>query len=598
MPPGKRLSDFTVPRIQRLPEVLVSQIAAGEVIESPVGVVKELAENSIDADATQIEIYCHDAGFAAVQVRDNGSGILKEDLPLAIEPFATSKISAFDDLFRVYSMGFRGEALGSIRSVARLTIESRATGAEGAWKIFAAGEQVSAVEPSALPVGTRVLVEDLFFNTPVRREFVKSQRQIRRQILDLVADLSLAHPKINFSVSFDGKEAFRAAAKDRLTARIDAVYGTAFSDNLLPVYYKEQNYTVEGYISNYSFYRTGATDIRFFVNQRPVQFKRLVGLLRHAYGELMPPGRFPVALLFFHLPAEELDVNVHPQKKEIRFRDEARVIYFLQAALRETIERRGPFRLADLSSRKKPTLAISGGEETGFDFLPRLNFSAPPEETQTASGEELPEEETSPPIQQPSTPHFAPQAAHARLFDTFVLASSEEGVYLIDQHTAHERINYEAFLRKLKQQENVAQTLAIPLSIVLSPGDRVLFEENSGLLRSLGFVLEDLGPAGWALTAVPFYVKSGDEERALRTAIRVIEEEGGIDNVRLFEQMAKNLSCRHAIKKGDSDSVANLSELIDALSRCETPGRCPHGRPTMVFLGRSEIFSLFKRRPE
>lgn len=572
-----------LPRIQRLDENLVAQIAAGEVIESPAAIIKELVENSLDAGASAIEILVSGDGFAEIQVRDNGHGIHPDDLPLAVESFATSKIRSLEELVNVESMGFRGEALGSIASVSRLRIESRWHHAQHAMAITVA-DGLKNVEPAAIERGTRVIVRDLFYNVPVRRDFYSNATKLRRQLSETITGLTAAHPGIAFSYTLNDDEPVQFPARTTLIERLRDIWGEKIGDDLLPLFYEASGMQIEGYISRFYFYRSHAADIRLWINQRQVQYKPLTMLLRHAYGELMPKGKFPFAVLFLRIAARDVDVNVHPQKREVRFRSEMAVQQFLREAFTRTISAEGGISASAMvylpQARqlpgREPQQASGQGAETArlFDTLPPLPFTE--EAVQSAIPENL--------------------VYHSRLFNTFILASSDEGIFLIDQHTAHERINYERFLNLLAARKDIAQRLVQPVPVSTALLERSRLSSAQASLSAMGFALEDMGPAGFALRAVPGYIDPGEEHAALETALRLIENSDLSDATDLFDQMAKDLSCRHAIRKGESASLPDFRELVGRLRSCRNPMRCPHGRPTLVKIDEREVFAFFKRQ--
>lgn len=574
-----------VKRIHRLDENLVAQIAAGEVIESPAAIVKELVENSLDAAASEIKILIRGDGFTEIQVRDNGHGIHPDDLPLAVESFATSKINSLDELLAATSMGFRGEALGSIASVSRLTIESRWHEAEHGMAIHVDNGEKSLM-PAALERGTRVIVRDLFYNVPVRRDYFANAAKIRRQISETITGLIVANPKVAFEYSLNDEEKVQFPACENLTERLRAVWGEKISDDLLPLFWEENGMQLEGYISRFYFYRSHASDMRFWVNGRPVQYRPLTMILRNAYGELMPKGRFPFAVLFLRLPPREVDANVHPQKREVRFRREAEVQQLLRTAFKRTIAAEGRGGI--------PASAMVRLPMTEKDTTAQLVKKSPEPTTARLFDTRPPlvlvrEEKKNPTI--PENLIF-----HSRLFNTFILASSDEGIFLIDQHTAHERINYEKFRKLYATKKDVMQKLLQPVAVPAPPGGRMLLAKAQASLSALGFILDDMGKAGFALRAVPGYVAAGEELIALEHALAIIENSSSDDAVYLFDQLAKDLSCRHAIRKGEIASLSDFRELIEQLRGCEQPMRCPHGRPTVVKIDEREIFAFFKRQ--
>ena len=583
-------------RIHKLQPQLIAQIAAGEVIENPVSVLKELLENSIDARANKIRIYIKAHGFERVQVIDNGIGIHKEDIILALESFATSKLNKIDDIYRLDSLGFRGEALGSISSVAHVLIESRHISSN---ETYCVSSQDKKIVRGSLPSGTKIDVEDLFYNTPVRKEFQKSLSILKKRLHELVTDFALAYHDITFEYYLDNKLVLNTKSEKYLSERILNLYGNNFFTNLIPFYFHEGKQEAEGYISNFHTYRSNNSMIRFFINGRVIHYKGLIGLLKSAYGELMPPGRFPIAFIFFKLPKDRLDVNIHPQKKEIRFREEGKVRDFLYRAIFRAIEGDGFLKVSWLNSKKRSHFIPPS--TTNIDSYQEQKTQLLTLQEVYSHGRQLENPTDFPDVGRKasiSTQHhnfLFPSKLYTKLYDTFILGASEEGIFLLDQHTVHERINYEKTLIKLQKNENIGQDLLTPLEITLSMAEKTLILEKQALFNNLGFLLEDMGPAGLILKSIPFYIKTGEEEEALHIVLKAIET-GTIDHIQLFEKMSASLACRQSIKKGDQESLFNLSELIDELKKCQNPARCPHGRPTIVFLDKKEISILFKRK--
>ncbi|MBS0617255.1 MAG: DNA mismatch repair endonuclease MutL [Spirochaetes bacterium] len=602
-------------RIQKLDALLIAQIAAGEVIESPAAIVKELVENSLDAGATEIEILIEGDGFVEIQVRDNGVGIAAADLPLAVESFATSKIRSFDDLIAADSMGFRGEALGSIAAVSRLTLESRpATGDAGA------GIRVSdgAHEEFASPIeqGTRAIVRDLFHNVPVRRDYYQYAPRIRRQMHDVLLGLCVANCTTAFRYQLGSDAPVVLPARKTLIERMGDVWGETISADLLPLYAEADGLRIEGYISKFYFYRTHAADMRLWVNRRPVVYKPLTMLLRHAYGELMPKGRFPFASLFLYLPPQKVDVNVHPQKREIRFKDDTALQNFLREAFRRTIAAEGGIAASSMVRQSSPQVVRQSSAEVFGQNLSNALESTPQQAIRTpiiadrtqSKPSETGQANTVPSSVSLFTPELSISASgavaaefpedlvlHARLFNTFIVGTAADGLYLVDQHTAHERINYENFLSLLAKRQEVAQKLLHPLPLQNNIFASDEITPLAAQLRSVGFAVEDFGPAGLALTHVPFYVEAGEEIAAFTSAVAAVHDVASTGEA-LFDQIAKDLSCRHAIRKGESASLSDFRELLARLRQCTYPLRCPHGRPTIIRIDEKEVFAYFKRQ--
>ena len=575
-------------KIQKLSETLVSQIAAGEVIESPAAIIKELVENSLDAGADSIDIRIAGDGFEEIQIRDNGHGILAEDLPLAVESFTTSKISSLDELLSAGTMGFRGEALGSIASVSRLRIESRAQGSALA-EAVSVDERGKTSEPSAIERGTRVVVRDLFYNVPVRREYFANLARVRKEIVTVITNLAVANYGVEFRHHIGSDEPVILSRRERLIDRLKDIWGEGIGNDLLPVYEQVGELELSGYISKFYFYRNQASESRFWVNNRPVFYKPLISLLRAIYGELMPKGRFPFTALFLTLPARDVDVNVHPQKREIRFRHEGQVTAFLRTALTRVIAAAGGISAASMVriSRPQPVAASNGEKQADVhpaDFVPQSLFAAPIQAQAVQASETA------------DLPLFPEHLTlHSRIFNTFIVATSDEALYLIDQHTAHERLNYERQLALLTARGNVSQRLALSLPLPVSVFEKSRIQGAATALARLGFEAEDLGPAGYALKAVPDFVDSGEEVTAFRKALDICAEPGERSAAELFDQLAKDLSCKFAIKKGESASLRDFEDLLNELRKCRNPMRCPHGRPTIVRIDEREIFAYFKR---
>ena len=633
-------------KIKRLSEHTISQIAAGEVIESPASVIKELIENSLDAQANTIEVFIKGNGFESIQIRDNGLGLIKDDLPLAIQSFTTSKLSQIDDLHTIESYGFRGEALGAISSVSSVLIESKEVNSEHAYKVEKEKNQIDEVKPSSLPQGTRIIVSDLFYDQPVRKKFHNNQNKVKKSIVNVVNQFAISYPHVSYSLHYEKETLIDVSATDSLSQRISQLFSPDFTDSLIPIYFKEEvgkskeevgenkeeaaghknkidenkkrNYILEGYMSDFQSYKTNSEHIYFFINHRYVRYNQLLPILKKAYGELMPPQRYPVAFLFAHISHSEVDVNVHPQKMEVRFQEDSRIESFFFQALKKAIETHNVLKYQYLAKKKNTSLLKKfqktrmgeNDNEKNVSEYPRFDFSSPPEirdsQPESEAVDKLKENvsdltynEAKNKIEITRNRLLANFKLHEKVYETFILATSEDGVYLFDQHTVHERVNYEKFLSKLSKKEGIRQDLVTPIPLGISPAEKELIKDHMTILKEIGFEIDVLGPSEYGLRSVPFYVDHGQEEEALHISLQKIikssVEQNDFKPTFLFEELAASLACRSAIKKGDPESLANLKELIDQLKKCENPMRCPHGRPTMVFLGKDDIFTLFKR---
>ena len=596
-------------KIQPLSQFTISQIAAGEVIEHPGSVVKELVENSIDADAKRIEVFIEGGGFTSIQVRDDGHGVHKDDLPLAITSFTTSKLTKIDDLFTISSYGFRGEALGAITSVANISLESKAMGFDVAYKITKQVGDDAELTPTSLPNGTRIIVSDLFHTLPVRKKFNKNQHKIKKEIIDVITNFAISYPSISYYLQYDTKVIIDIPSSNNLSNRIKQLFSQSFLDSLIPIYNEKEDKKFEGYISGFQFYKSNSEHIRFFINHRIITYPKLIKILKQVYGELMPPGRLPVAILCLEISSQNVDVNVHPQKKEVRFQEEGLINNFFYRTLQQGIESHNSLSFKHLAkkvtNKKIKATSISSNHE-----YEQINFNVPLQisDNTNKKKEYYVEQESNKnhlkTASQNTTTHnaifFSELKLHEKLYDTFIVATSQEGIYLFDQHTIHERVNYENFLAKLKKKQTTKQELLTPLPLNLSRSEQEVVEQYQDILNEIGFEHREIGPSELGLSSVPFYVANFKEEEAFHLCIKQIldtkdPEKKGLNAEQLFDELAASLACRAAIKKGDPASISLIKELIEKLKQCDAPMRCPHGRPTMVFLGKQDISTLFKR---
>lgn len=567
--------------IQKLSPLVIAQIAAGEVIEDPAGALKELLDNCVDANAERIEVYLENWGTDLVQVRDDGDGISKADLKICLENFSTSKLNDTADLAKIQSMGFRGEALASIRSIAQFTVQSKPVDQDIAYEIRAAGDEIAEIRPCALNNGTRITAENFFFNLPVRKKFLPPPNALRKKILKVMRQFSYVNWNVHVKLTNDKSEVFSYPAASSLLARLSMVQ-PGVEGTLLPIFHEENSITLKGYISSFQIHRSNPTDIYFFVNKRPVQYSKLSTLLRRVYGELLPAGKFPVAYLFLEIPPNLIDVNIHPQKKEILFLEEHLILEVIEKAVKSQMGSNRPIPFESMIHQDKHK-----------DFgIQHDSIQEPLVFADKSTVENV----------APGNHHFRVAKVHCRLFNTFLLASNEDNFFLIDQHTAHERINYEKILNAIdSSNDNLSQALLIPINLQLNEEDSRLLEENGSLCVGIGFQFNFLGPAGVRVESVPFYISEGHETEAVEKLIKLLEKNTGVENWNhrdLFDQLAKDLSCRASITKGESTSMENMEMLLQQLAECNEPSRCPHGRPTMIEFNREDVFSMFKRRDD
>lgn len=631
-------------KIRQLDADLINKIAAGEVIESAHSVIKELVENSIDAGASEISIETKAAGLDLILIKDNGSGILEEDLSFVAERHATSKIKDLPDLDSVLTYGFRGEAVASIASVSRLVLESGTEGERFAHRIeWEKGEIVSKTEVPHFQ-GTKFEVRDLFFNTPVRRKFLKSELAEERKNKTRVQISALARPDVSFRFVQNGKEIFRCSGES-LEERIYSLFGENLRDHLMPVQYEKNGIKVQGFISDPDFYRSNRSGQFFFVNNRPIEIKHGSFLLKKCYDELLPPGAHPWCFLFFEISPDRVDINVHPQKREIRFLDEEFFSGFLIQSINRVLRSSTPVSFLELK-RRLSTPIRAKSSQAGFRFsstsgmgevypgtsgfgsnslpgnsreaLERDRFLDPGLSSNRGQGfqsilhrdifplaekrEAFSMDQTGPGshldhlTQDPTKhPQFLPKRHFGILFETFILAEAEDGLYIIDQHTAHERIRYEEVLNQLKKKSFGIQPLLVPIRVDFSRDEANEIWERRNEFSLVGIHLEMFGEESILIREVPGYLDPGQEKD---TVLDFMERSHlpGVEEPELYDLMAKCVACRSSIRKGSQVSDTLISEILNRLSYTENPARCPHGRPTLVKLTRDDLEKMFHRK--
>ncbi len=582
-------------KIQILPESVASQIAAGEVVERPASVVKELVENALDAGATHITVRVEQAGKRLIEVGDDGSGIAVDDLPLAVARHATSKLRTSEDLFRIKSLGFRGEALASIASVSRLTLTSRLAAAGRGGVLRVSGGVSGEVEPIGAPPGTVVQVENLFYNVPARRGFLKTDVTERRQMDALVTRYALAYPRVRFQLYHDGKSHLHTSGNGERREVLAGLYGVEVAKQMLEVSFEEDGRTIHGFISPLTLTRSNRREVTFFVNGRWVQDAALVSALLRAYRNLLMVGRFPLAVLFLELEAEQVDVNVHPAKAEVRFRQPEQIFHFVQRAVR-----RGLMVYSSLPQVSFPSWHSKTAPPTEVE---RRRPIDPGWEMAAVAGSDQPraagvESETD---LQPTQPLVMPSRALpllrliGQVGATYLVAEGPDGLYLIDQHAAHERVLFERFLNQCAAGVAL-QTLLQPEVLQLSAADALRFEELLPLLNRIGFQVEPFGAGAFQVRAVPAWMDASKALMATRSLIEAFEEDELLFETQQETRLVARICKRAAIKGGQTLSVEEQSGLLRDLEACESPRTCPHGRPTMIHLSVDVLERQFGRR--
>ncbi len=608
--------------IRILPNNLVNQIAAGEVIERPASVVKELVENSIDAGATSIEITLVDGGKSLIAVSDNGKGMDKEDLNLAVERHATSKLPD-DDLFHISYLGFRGEALPSISSVARLSIVSRTREAENGWKLEVNGGDRREAVPSASGIGTRIEVRDLFYATPARLKFLKTGSGETAQCIDMVNRIAMANPQVSFYLMDDQKKkislnACQGELFDARLKRLSDVMGREFGENALLIDAARDNIRISGYVSLPTFNKANSLSQYLFVNNRPVRDKLLLGAIRGAYQGVLENGRYPVCALFFDVNPDYVDVNVHPAKAEVRFFDNASVRGLLVSAIRNVLaagsrQTAAPLNLESFlqDSFEASAAAVSPAAENEMVFLNDYGAAMPPARLQIPLPSRAPRNAALPELErrfsvraeEVSSSEAAPETdrvlgqAKAQFHNTYIISQTADSIILIDQHAAHERIVMEKMKKALTEGRKPAtQMLLIPEIVELNLPDKQRLLENAVGLSDLGLVIEEFGPAAVIVREIPALIKDCDVRRLVNDLAEQIAEWG--TDFALEDKLnyiCATIACHGSVRAGRSLNLAEMNHLLREMEKTPNAGQCNHGRPTYIELKIKDINKLFHR---
>jgi DNA mismatch repair protein MutL len=612
--------------ILRLPPEAVNRIAAGEVIERPAAAVKELVENALDAGARRVAIRIERGGLGLISVEDDGGGIPRDELPLAVERHATSKLTAGAggdvDLLNIHTMGFRGEALPSIGAVARLVITSKARNANEAWAIEVEGGVLTPAKPSAWAAlsesGTRVEVRDLFFATPARLKFMKSERAEMMAVGEVVKRLAMARPDVAFSLEHDGRMSLRLSAEadpenEGRRARLAAILGSDFAPNCLALDQTRDTVRLSGFAGLPTFNRGTREHQHLFVNGRPVKDKLIVGAVRAAYQDLLARDRHPVAALFLDLPPSEVDVNVHPAKTEVRFRDAALVRGLIVGALSHALAGAG-HRASTTTAQSalgavrphyspQPGLRAWGVAEEAIapgDFMRPSGRveSAPQSFADVMTSGDLEAAIQTAASHDPEDARFFPLgAARAQIHETYIVAQTEDGIVIVDQHAAHERLVYERIKQMLANGGVRRQGLLIPEVVELDPSEAEALAARAEELAQLGLVIEPFGPGAILVRETPALLGQIDAAGMLKDLADDITELGEAHALKeRLEEVCSSIACHGSIRAGRRLTADEMNSLLRQMEATPFSGQCNHGRPTYVELKLADIERLFGRR--
>lgn len=634
-------------KIQVLPEAIANKIAAGEVIERPSSVVKELVENSIDAGASQIAVEIRNAGKKLIRVVDNGSGMNKDDAKLAFERHATSKISSAEDLFAIHTLGFRGEALPSIASVSKLQLVTRTGDSLSGIKIEMDSGKLIGITDAGAPIGTTISIHDLFFNTPARLKFLKSDFTEISQITTIVTHLALAYPGISFRLLLDGKEIFHSTSVTDLRDRVVAVLGKETEKELLKMESEESGLKVIAYIGRPSLTRKNWFSLLVFVNGRFISNRSINNAVYEGYHGFLMVGRYPVGVLFLQIDPKDVDVNVHPTKREVRFVNEKRVQELIVSAVKKTLQQTQLIpEIKTTTPSDSPSLTKEGEGGRSKDFK-RPDFNQQIQQALQSRQQPLPTLSTPPsppvptsspvgatgrsPLQNPTVPqakekerkrkrpscaaeseestvdfiesqrpisdtNFPDLFPLAQLDETYIICRSGDDLLIVDQHAAHERVLFDKLLPKMEQTTPNIQHLLIPVNVELSARESALLQEYLGDIQAMGMEIDSLGGNTFTIRAIPQLVEHADYREILLDLLDTFSNlNNRLPTDQLRYKMAAVMSCRAAIKAGDSQNKSEWMTLVKQLQQTQHPYTCPHGRPTVIRLTKSELEKRFKR---
>jgi DNA mismatch repair protein MutL len=578
-------------KIKVLPQNVANQIAAGEVVVRPASCVKELIENSIDAGATAIEVAIEDAGKKLIEVKDDGSGMDEDDAKASFLRHATSKIREIGDLNAIDTMGFRGEALASISSVALVEmLTATGGGAPGTW-LSAEASEIIKEEKRGANKGTVIRVKQLFYNTPARLKFLKSNYTEEAQIIDTVTAAALSNEKVSFRLTIDAKEKLYIPPKTALKEAIKIIFGKEVYAALLPVEAYSDNVKATGFACRPSVTKNTRTGLYFFVNNRPIASKRLPYAVIDGYGTLLMKGAYPVAYIFIDINPSLIDVNVHPAKAEIKFRDEQRVYLVVKEAVENAMKKANlTITPSDIPQGgvkyDAGTQGVQAAVEEFFTSETPALFSG----TSVHNDRQAPQEVRS------NKREYLWIKAIGQVKKTYIVGEDDGNLIVIDQHAAHEKVLYEELMTKIKEGRVRIQEMLIPEVVEVTAGEKLIVENNLPVFEKLGFTLELFGEKEFKVSAHPVLVREKAVAPLVKDMIGLLQEKGKAGREEVMKDLAATIACRAAIKAGDEINNEEIGELLNRYFAAEEPFSCPHGRPPMLKISFDEIEKMFKRK--
>lgn len=602
------------PAIKILDERVIGQIAAGEVIERPASVVKELVENSIDAEATEIIIDVRDGGKRSIRVTDNGIGMNKEDAVLAFERHSTSKITKIDDLETLRSLGFRGEALASIAAVAKVKLitNPRGSSTPSGTEVRVESSKIKEVKDTGSKEGTSVLIEDLFYNLPVRKKYLKTTRTELSKITDIVTRYALKYPEISFRLIHDDTMLMSTPKTQNELDNIVYIYGRKLAEELLSLDYEDEYLRIRGFISKPAITRSLASHQNLFVNGRFITSRFLSSAIRDGYHNLIMKNRFPIVILSLEINQRDVDVNIHPTKMQVRFNDDKKVYKTLSKAVKNTLEKSmlipsietTELRTSDILSLRTPSdeaHRANNLKDVGIVSTPTVESHI--QSSIDESIESFPEEEVK--VKETLTyedielkeSEMSRIVPIGQVMNTYIIAQGDENMLVIDQHAAHERVVFERLMKEVKEDTKECQELLMPLTLELSPSEKEILLQNSEFLDIIGFKIEPFGGNTFNIRALPVVLGHMDDKSAIFDIIDELVQIGKTKHKEaLKEEILAVVACHSAIRAGEELSRKEMMNLIRELYNTKNPFSCPHGRPSILSMNKRDIEKKFKRR--
>lgn len=589
-------------KIKVMDEILANKIAAGEVVEKMMNIVKELVENSIDASSDDIKIELQDSGVKMIKVSDNGTGMDKNDATLAFSRHATSKLSTLNDLFNISSLGFRGEALPSIASISKVTLKTSNKKEGTIVKIE--GGHILEVLPSDLQQGTDITVTDIFYNTPVRLKYIKNLYSELASIVEYLNKMALSYPKIKFTLINNNKTLLKTDGSDNLLKVIYEIYGREISKKMVEIRGENDDYFISGYMSYPEMSRSNRNSITTLVNGRVIKNNELIKTITEAYHTYIPKDKFPIFIVNIDVDPILVDVNVHPTKMDVKFSKIDTLKELLQTEIKNNLKRL----LLIPEATVRSSFAISEVENNN-SILPQdnkeeiLNLTLEENEQFTIKDEDISYNEKSPVIEQTKLEENIEQTVYkikrmvpkGIVYETYIIAENEEGMFIIDQHAAAERINYELCLNSLLNKEVAKINLLIPLTLEFPTNEYLIIKNNLPLLESIGFEVEEFGINTFLIRTHPTFLKDDRIKDDILKIFQLVAVNEKFDREKFIDHTAATMACRMSIKGNDYIDLTEAQYLLDTLCKCNNPFNCPHGRPTIITYTKYELEKMFKR---